>query len=49
MTQRVTFDVGTDRNIDQVIAQNRFSQAQPILPQDVKHFGLTYRKTQAFR
>ena len=29
ITLRVTFDVGTDRNTDQVNAQNRVSQAQP--------------------
>ncbi len=35
MTLTVTFDVGTDLNIDQVNAQNRVSQAQPNLPTDV--------------
>jgi HAE1 family hydrophobic/amphiphilic exporter-1 len=46
ITLRVTFDVGTDRNADQVNAQNRVSQAVPSLPPDVNNFGLTYRKTQ---
>ncbi|HEV7507879.1 MAG TPA: multidrug efflux RND transporter permease subunit [Thermoanaerobaculia bacterium] len=46
ITLRVTFDVGTDRNADQVNAQNRVSQAQPSLPPDVNTVGLTYRKTQ---
>jgi len=46
ITLKVTFDVGTDRNADQVNAQNRVSQAQPSLPADVNTFGLTYRKTQ---
>jgi HAE1 family hydrophobic/amphiphilic exporter-1 len=46
ITLRVTFDVGTDRNADQVNAQNRVSQALPSLPADVNSFGLTYRKTQ---
>src|SRR5436305_6775692 len=45
-TERVTFDVGTDRNADQVNAQNRVSQAAPSLPPEVNQFGLTYRKTQ---
>jgi HAE1 family hydrophobic/amphiphilic exporter-1 len=45
-TERVTFDVGTDRNSDQVNAQNRVSQAAPSLPPEVNQFGLTYRKTQ---
>ncbi len=46
MTERVTFDVGTDRNSDQVNAQNRVAQALPSLPPEVNQFGLTYRKTQ---
>ncbi|MEA2603961.1 MAG: hypothetical protein QOF89_4953 [Acidobacteriota bacterium] len=46
ITLRVTFDVGTDRNADQVNAQNRVSQALPSLPADVNAIGLTYRKTQ---
>ncbi|HEV7922538.1 MAG TPA: multidrug efflux RND transporter permease subunit [Thermoanaerobaculia bacterium] len=46
ITERVTFDVGTDRNSDQVNAQNRVSQAAPSLPPEVNQFGLTYRKTQ---
>jgi len=45
-TERVIFDVGTDRNADQVNAQNRVSQALPSLPPEVTQFGLTYRKTQ---
>ena len=45
ITLRVTFDLGTDRNSDQVNAQNRVSQAQPSLPPEVNQFGLTYRKT----
>ncbi len=45
-TIRVTFDVGTDRNADQVNSQNRIAQAQPNLPNEVNQFGLTYRKTQ---
>jgi HAE1 family hydrophobic/amphiphilic exporter-1 len=46
VTERVTFDVGTDRNSDQVNAQNRVAQAAPSLPPEVNQFGLTYRKTQ---
>src|SRR3954470_16868132 len=46
ITLRVTFDVGTDRNADQVNAQNRVAQAIPSLPVEVNQFGLTYRKTQ---
>jgi multidrug efflux pump len=45
-TLRVTFEIGTDRNADQVNAQNRVAQALPSLPAEVNQFGLTYRKTQ---
>src|SRR5450432_3139192 len=48
MTQVVTFDVGTDGDVDNVLVNNRFSQAQPFLPQDVKNFGVTIKKSLAF-
>ncbi len=48
MTQAVTFDVGTNIDIDNVLVQNRFSQAQTFLPQDVKNFGVTIKKSLAF-
>ncbi len=44
MTLKVTFDVETDINLDQVNTQNRVSQAQPNLPPDVNQFGLTVKK-----
>src|SRR3954467_12423881 len=37
LTQTVTFDVNTNIDIDNVLVQNRFSQAQTFLPQDVKN------------
>jgi HAE1 family hydrophobic/amphiphilic exporter-1 len=48
MNQIVTFDVGTDIDIDNVLVNNRFSQAQPLLPQDVRNFGVTIKKSLAF-
>jgi hypothetical protein len=48
MTQVVTFDVGTDGDVDNVLVNNRFSQAQPFLPQDVKNIGVTIKKSLAF-
>ena len=48
MNQRVTFEVGTNIDIDNVLVQNRFSQAQTFLPQDVKNFGVTIKKSLAF-
>src|SRR3954466_8995673 len=41
MTQTVTFDIGTNGDIDNVLVNNRFSQAQPFLPQDVRNLGVT--------
>jgi hydrophobic/amphiphilic exporter-1 (mainly G- bacteria), HAE1 family len=48
MSQLVTFDVGTDVDTANVLVNNRFSQAQPFLPQDVKNFGVTIKKSLAF-
>src|SRR5580698_4097606 len=48
MNQTVTFDVGTDLDVDNVLVNNRYSQAQPFLPQDVKNFGVTIKKSLAF-
>src|ERR1700685_3880355 len=48
MNQIVTFDVGTDLDVDNVLVNNRYSQAQPFLPQDVKNFGVTIKKSLAF-
>jgi HAE1 family hydrophobic/amphiphilic exporter-1 len=45
MGLKVTFDVETDINLDQVNTQNRVSQAQPNLPPDVNQFGLTVKKS----
>jgi HAE1 family hydrophobic/amphiphilic exporter-1 len=45
MSLTVTFDIGTDPNIDQVNVQNRVAQAQPNLPTEVSQYGLTMRKS----
>jgi HAE1 family hydrophobic/amphiphilic exporter-1 len=42
---QITFDVGTNANIDQVNVQNRFAQAQPNLPSEVAQYGFTMRKS----
>src|SRR5262249_26964010 len=44
MSLRVTFDIDSDVNMDQVNAQNRVAQAQPNLPGDVNQYGITIRK-----
>src|ERR1700704_5433215 len=46
--QVVTFDVGTNLDVDNVLVNNRYSQAQPFLPGDVKNFGVTIKKSLAF-
>jgi HAE1 family hydrophobic/amphiphilic exporter-1 len=43
----VNFDVKTDPNIDQVLAQIRKSQADPKVPQDVRNYGITVKKSQS--
>ncbi len=45
MTVKVSFDVGTNPNMDQVLAQNRVSQASASLPSDVKLWGVTVQKS----
>ena len=40
----VTFALGTDLDIAQVLVQNRVSVAQPKLPSDVQRIGVTVRK-----
>ena len=45
MRMGVNFDVKTDPNIDQVLAQLRESQAESQLPQDVRNYGITLLKS----
>src|SRR5262245_1054975 len=45
MTLQVSFDVGTDVNLDQVFAQNRMAQATSQLPPSVTEYGLTVQQT----
>ena len=40
----VTFDIGTDKNIDQIEVQNRVAIAQNQLPPEVVRNGITVRK-----
>ncbi len=41
----VTFDIGTDKNIDQIEVQNRVAIAQNQLPAEVIRNGIVVRKT----
>ena len=45
MRMGVNFDVKTDPNIDQVLAQLRENQAEPQLPSAVNNFGVTLIKS----
>jgi len=44
MTLKVTYDVGTNVDIDQDNTQNRVSQASPNLPTSVNQYGVTVKK-----
>ena len=43
-TLTVTFEIGTDSDIAQVLVQNRVSLANPQLPQEVQRQGITVKK-----
>ncbi|HEX4343330.1 MAG TPA: efflux RND transporter permease subunit, partial [Verrucomicrobiae bacterium] len=45
MRMGVNFDVKTDPNIDQVLAELREKQAESQLPQDVRNYGVTLLKS----
>src|SRR5262245_13255617 len=40
----VTFEIGTDVNMAQVLVQNRVAIAEPVLPDVVKQIGVTVKK-----
>ncbi|HTO99180.1 MAG TPA: multidrug efflux RND transporter permease subunit [Myxococcales bacterium] len=44
----VSFEVGSDLDIDNVLTQNRVSQATPSLPSDVKNYGVNVKKSLSF-
>jgi hydrophobic/amphiphilic exporter-1 (mainly G- bacteria), HAE1 family len=45
MTLTVTFKLGTDLDIAQVLVQNRVAIATPRLPEEVRRLGITTRKS----
>jgi HAE1 family hydrophobic/amphiphilic exporter-1 len=45
MSLQVVFDVSTDPNTDQVLAQMRESQAEAQIPADVRNYGLLVQKS----
>ena len=48
LTLKVSFEVGSDLDMDNVLTQNRVSQAMPQMPQSVKNYGVTVKKSLAF-
>src|SRR4051812_8324420 len=44
LTITVTFQLGTDLNLAQVLTQNRVAIAEPRLPEEVRRIGVTVRK-----
>jgi HAE1 family hydrophobic/amphiphilic exporter-1 len=47
MRLKVSFEVGSDLDMDNVLTQNRVSQAMPQMPQSVKQYGVTVKKSLA--
>jgi hydrophobic/amphiphilic exporter-1 (mainly G- bacteria), HAE1 family len=45
MTLRVSFDVNTVPNDDQILTQMRYMQAESQLPADVRNYGVTTKKS----
>ncbi len=45
MTLRVSFDIGTDPDMNNVFTQNRVAIAESKLPEQVKQFGVTTQKS----
>jgi HAE1 family hydrophobic/amphiphilic exporter-1 len=48
LTLKVTFEVGTNLDIANVLTQNRLSEAMPSMPQAVKNYGVSVKKSLAF-
>jgi hypothetical protein len=44
----VSFEVGSNLDMDNVLTQNRVSEATPQLPQSVKNYGVAVKKALAF-
>jgi len=48
MSLQVSFEVGTELDMANVLTQNRVSEAQASLPEEVKRMGVTVKKQLAF-
>ena len=45
MSLRASFDINTRPNDDQILTQMRYTQAEAQVPQDVRNFGVTIKKS----
>jgi len=48
LTLKVSFDVGSDLDMSNVLTQNKLSEAMPQMPQSVKNYGVAAKKALAF-
>src|SRR3954454_10106842 len=48
LTLKVSFEVGSNLDMDNVLTQNRVNQGMPQMPQSVKNYGVTVKKALAF-
>src|ERR1041385_8309298 len=48
LTLKISFEVGSNLDMDNVLTQNRLSQAMPQMPQSVKNYGVNVKKALAF-
>jgi HAE1 family hydrophobic/amphiphilic exporter-1 len=48
LTLKVSFEVGSNLDMDNVLTQNKLSEATPQLPQSVKNYGVAVKKSLAF-
>src|SRR6476469_3559862 len=48
LTLKVSFEIGSNQDMDNVFTQNRVSEAMPQMPQSVKNYGVTVKKALAF-
>ena len=48
MQLQVSFEVGTDLDMANVLTQNRVAEAQALLPEEVKRLGVTVKKQLSF-
>src|SRR5512136_2153811 len=48
LTLKVSFEVGSNLDMDNVLTQNKLSEAMPQMPQSVKNYGVAVKKSLAF-